>query len=522
MPRFLTRATLVTAVVAAFAGGLAVASSFDFTRFGYAQGSVAVPGTRPPVQDVKPLADMSNAFVSVAEHVTPAVVSIQTARDPRVVSSNPRFRGRVPPGLEDFFNQFGGPQRPEPQEASGSGFIVSPDGYILTNNHVVADADRVTVTLTDHRVFKAKVIGRDPTTDVAVVKIDAASLPLVTLGDDSKARVGEWVLAIGNPLGLDHTVTAGIVSAKGRDGRDLAGLMRSQYAISDFIQTDAAINPGNSGGPLVNTRGEVIGINSAIASPTGYYSGYGFAVPITLAKSVMEDLIKFGKVRRAVLGIAIGPVTPDDAGAAGLKTISGVMVGGFTPSDGSSPAQKAGLEVGDVIVAADGQNVDRVSTLQRVVRGHQPGQAIPLDVVRFGSRKTFSVKLAEAPTDEQVASNADNGEKPNGGVSTDKLGISVEPVTTDVARENNIPDGDRGLHVTDVNSSGPAYNKIFPNDVIVAVLYPEPRRDVRSVADLQSVLERVHNGDYVTLLVYNAAAQGQPGGTRVVSLHVGT
>jgi len=520
MPKTLTRATLLTAVVAAFAGGLAVASSFDFTRAGFAQATSSTTSAKPPAQDVKPLADMSNAFVSVAEHVTPAVVSVQTARDPRVVA-NPRTRGRVPPGLEDFFNQFG-PQRQEPQEASGSGFIVTSDGYILTNNHVVADADRVTVTLNDRRVFKAKVVGRDPTTDVAVVKIDESNLPTVTLGDDGKARVGEWVLAIGNPLGLDHTVTAGIVSAKGRDSRDLAGLMRSQYAISDFIQTDAAINPGNSGGPLVNIRGEVIGINSAIASPTGYYSGYGFAVPISLAKSVMDDLIKYGKVKRAVLGIAIGPVTPDDAGAAGLKTISGVMVGGFTPSDGSSPAQKAGLEVGDIIVGADGQSVDRVSALQRIVRQHQPGQSVSLEVVRFGSRKTFPVKLAEAPSDEQVASNDDQSDKPSGGVSSDKLGVSVEPVTAEVARDNGIPENDRGLHVTDVNAQGPAYNKLFPNDVIVAVLYPEPRKDVHSVADLQEVLTKVRNGDYVSLLVFNnAGGQPQAGTTRVVSLHVG-
>jgi serine protease Do len=437
-----------------------------------------------------------------------------------MASTDPHFRGRVPPGLEDFFNQFG-PQKPTPEEASGSGFIVTPDGYILTNNHVVADADRVMVTLNDHRIFKAKVVGRDPTTDVAVVKIDATDLPTVTLGDDSKAQVGEWVLAIGNPLGLDHTVTAGIVSAKGRDSRDLAGLMHNQYAISDFIQTDAAINPGNSGGPLVNIRGEVIGINSAIASPTGYYSGYGFAVPITLAHSVMSDLIKYGKVRRAVLGIAISPVTAEDAGAAGLKTISGVMVGGFTPSDGTSPAEKAGLEVGDIIVGADGQQIDRVSTLQRIVREHQPGESVSLDVVRFGSKKTFQVKLREAPGDEQLASNGDSSGGAKTGVVTDKLGITVEPVTSDVAQENHIPSSDRGLHVTDVDGSGPAFNKLFPNDIIVAVLYPEPRKDVHSVSDLQDALARVKSGDYVTLLVYTVGAQGQASQTRVVSLHVG-
>ena len=522
MSRTLTRTRFGAAVAAAFVGGVLVASSLDFTHFGYAQGTTATPtASKPTAQQVKPLADAGNAFVSIAEHVTPAVVAIQTVRDPRESdNASPRMRGRVPPGLEDFFNQFG-PQRPVPQEASGSGFIVTPDGYILTNNHVVADADRVTVTLTDERVFKAKVVGRDPTTDVAVVKIDGHDLPTLTLGDDAQARVGEWVLAIGNPLELNFTVTAGIVSAKGRGGRELAGLLRNPYAISDFIQTDAAINPGNSGGPLVNIHGEVIGINSAIASPTGYYAGYGFAIPITLAKGVMDDLIKYGKVKRAVLGIAIGDVDPDDAAAAGLKSIAGVKVGGFQPSDGSSPAEKAGLEAGDIIVGADGKPVDRVSTLQRIVRLHQPGQSITLDINRYGTRKSFQVRLTEAPSDQLMAANDVNSEKPNGGVASDKLGIDVEPVSDDMAREASIPAADRGVRVADVAGAGPAHDKLVPNDIIVAVLYPEPRHDVHSVADLQAAVSKVKSGDYVSLLVYSVGAQGQSGATRVVSLHVG-
>jgi serine protease Do len=522
MSRTLTRTRFGAAVAAAFVGGVLVASSLDFTHFSYAQGTaVTATAAKPVVAPAHPIADVGNAFVAIAEHATPAVVAIQTVRDPRESdNASPRMRGRVPPGLEDFFNQFG-PQRPVPQEASGSGFIVTPDGYILTNNHVVADADRVTVTLTDERVFKAKVVGRDPTTDVAVVKIDGHDLPTLTLGDDSQAKVGEWVLAIGNPLELNFTVTAGIVSAKGRGGRELTGLLKNQYAISDFIQTDAAINPGNSGGPLVDIHGDVIGINSAIASPTGYYAGYGFAIPITLAKGVMDDLIKYGKVRRAVLGISIADVDPDDAAAAGLKTIAGVKVGGFQPSDGSSPGEKAGLEAGDIIVAADGKPVDRVSTLQRIVRLHQPGQTVTLDVMRYGTRKSFQVKLTEAPSDEQMAANEANNIKPNGGTSSDKLGIDVEPVSDDMAREGSIPDADRGVRVADVANAGPAFNKLVPNDIIVAVLYPEPRHDVHSVADLQAALSKVHTGDYVSLLVYHLGVQGQAGATTVVSLHVG-
>lgn len=518
----LSRARVGAAVVAAFFGGMLVASSLDFTHQGFAQSTGAHPTTsRLTSQQVKPLAEQNNTFVTIAERVTPAVVSIQTARDPRQSDASPRSRGRIPQGLEDFFNQFP-PQHPEPEEASGSGFIVTPDGYILTNNHVVADADRVTVTLNDHRIFKAKVIGRDPTTDVAVIKIDAQDLPTASMGDDAQTRVGEWVLAFGNPLGLDFTVTAGIVSAKGRGPHELVGLMRNPYAISDFLQTDAAINPGNSGGPLVNIQGEVVGINSAIASPTGYYSGYGFAVPISLARSVMDDIIKYGKVRRAVLGIAISEVDPDDAGAAGLKTIEGVKVSGFTPSDGSSPAEKAGLEAGDIIVAADGKPVDRVSTLQRIVRMHQPGQTIALDVVRFGTRKTFALKLSEAPTEEQVAQrDSDPDEEPEG-ASIEKLGFSGEPVSSEFGVAAKIPEQDRGLRVTDVSGSGPAHGKLFPNDVIIAVLYPEPRLEVHKIADLQNALARAKTGDFVTLLVYRVGLPSSPAGQQqVVSLRIG-
>jgi serine protease Do len=509
------KARIGGAIVGAFFGGLLFASALDLTHKSFAQTT-----SKPPVQDTRPVADFSNSFVSIAEHVTPAVVSITTSFEARVMT-DPRMRGRVPPGLEDFFQQFGGPQqRVEPQEASGSGFVVSKDGYILTNNHVVANADRVTVTLDDQRVFKAKVIGRDPTTDVAVIKIDAADLPVVSLGDDNNAKVGEWVLAIGNPLGLRETVTAGILSAKGRDGGDLRGLLPSKYGVSDFLQTDAAINPGNSGGPLVDGHGDVIGINSAIASPTGYYSGYGFAIPITLAKSVMDELIQYGKVRRAVIGISIAPVSPEDAGAAGLKTIGGAIVQGFQPSDGSSPAQKAGLEVGDIIIGADGKPVDRVSTLQRVIRMHQPGQTIALDVMRFGDKKTFNVRLMQAPQDDQVADASDSGTKPSEGASTEKLGISVEPVSAEFAQANNLTTDDRGLHVTDVNTNGPARGKLQPNDVILEVLYPQPKRDVHTVTELQTALSHTKSGDFVTLLVCGAQPQG-PCTKRVVSLKIG-
>ena len=513
--RTFARARFGAAVAIAFASGILFASGFDLTQFGYAQARGSAPAKPPTVQEVKSIADASNAFVSIAEHVTPAVVSIQAERD-AATRGQRAPRRNAPPGLEDFFQQFDPRQQQIPQAASGSGFIVSKDGYILTNNHVVENFDRVNVTLTDHRVFKAKVIGRDPTTDVAVIKIDGQNLPTATLGNDETTRVGEWVLAIGNPLGLDFTVTAGIVSAKGRGGAELNALRGSDYSITDFIQTDAAINPGNSGGPLVNSRGEVIGVNSAIASQSGYYQGYGFAIPVTLAKQVMDDLIEHGRVRRAVIGVSISPVEPEDAQVAGLKEIRGVKVGGY--SDENSPAKAAGVEPGDIIIAADGKPADRVSALQRIIRAHEPGETVTLDVMRYGEKKTFRVKLAEAPSETAVATRERNEDTAApAGMSYDKLGVRIEAVSANPTLANRLSEDHRGVRVVEVDGRGPARGRLFENDIITAVLFPTPRKEVRSVADLQGVLSRVKDGDVVSLLVYDA----QRNATRVANVRVG-
>jgi serine protease Do len=285
---------------------------------------------------------------------------------------------------------------------SGSGFIVSPDGLILTNNHVVENATKVTVTLTDRREFDARVIGRDPTTDVAVIKVDGKDLPTLSFGDDQVTRVGDWVLAIGNPLGLDFTVTQGIVSAKGRGG--FGALYDSPYAVVDYLQTDAPINPGNSGGPLVNIRGEVVGINAAIASPTGSYAGYGFAIPVTLAQDVMKDLVAYGHVRRGLLGLSLQEVRQKDAqnaqlAKAGVPQIRGALVAEFAQGI-ASPAKEAGVQKGDVIVGVNGQSVDHVASLQRAVRSSRPGDTVSLDLVRNGTRATLKVRLSEAPRED--------------------------------------------------------------------------------------------------------------------------
>jgi serine protease Do len=523
------RARFGAAIVTAFLCGLVFASGFDLTHFGWAQQRAT--STKPAPAQIASAAETETAFEAVADHARPAVVSIEVEKFARTRPAVQQRRGRGqqgPPGIEDFFRQFEQPSD-QPEEASGSGFIVSPDGYILTNNHVVADADKVTVTLFDKRRFEAKVVGRDPTTDVAVVKIDDRNLPTLSLGDDASARVGQWVLAIGNPLQLNFTVTAGIVSAK---GRNQSGLLNpdgrsNPYAITDYIQTDAAINPGNSGGPLLNIRGDVIGINSAIASGTGYYAGYGFAIPITLAKQVMEDLVKYGKVKRAVLGVVLAPdVTPADAKAAGLTQITGAKVGGFNPESGG-PAEKAGMEIGDIIVSAAGKPVDAVATLQRIIRGFKPGEVVDLDVMRFGQKKTFKVRLAE-PTDASptVADNEDDKgttvRDENSGRSNDKLGITVNPVTSEALRGATVSPAYRnGVMVTKVSPRGPSWHSdgtgLLQGDIIVSRLFPSPKQDIKTVDDLQQAVSGLKSGDVIEFKVYNIASQQ----TRAVSVQIG-
>ncbi len=519
MSRFSSRMRLAIVATTAFVVGLLFASGFNLTPFGYAQQSATSGQT--PARDVQPMKDASNAFVSIAEHVTPAVVSVQSEKLARGGRDLRRPRGirpqNIPPDFEDLFRQFD-QRRNEPVESTGSGFIVSSDGYILTNNHVVADADRVNITLLDKRIFKAKVIGRDPSTDVAVVKIEGSNFPTIPFGNDETSRVGEWVLAVGNPLGLEFTVTAGIISAKGRSGS-----LRTLYqengqpnlrAIVDYIQTDAAINPGNSGGPLINSRGEVIGINSAIASPTGTYAGYGFAIPISLAKATMDELIKFGRVQRPALGVLINEVTAADAQAAGLKEIRGAIVEGF-PSDEESPARNAGLETGDIIIAVNGRAIDRVATLQRLVRLNKAGDMLAVDVQRFGEKKSFKVKLADSPDPKQVASGERDGSATAQPATFDKLGIAVEPVNAEMVRAANLTEAQRGLLVLEVDPNSGARGLLQERgDIILQVLAPGPRRSVRTVADLDRAISSTKAGDVVSLFVYSIPSKT----TKVVSL----
>jgi serine protease Do len=492
-----------TLVAMAFALGLAFASAFKLPASGEAAVRTALQDTGRPLPQAKAAVDLGDAFASVAEHVKPAVVFIKSERRERVSNR------RLPPGFEDFFQI---PRRPQVEQGSGSGFIVSQDGYILTNNHVVQGADRVIVRLYDNREYTAKTVGTDPSTDVAVIKIPATGLPIVRLGDADSTRIGNWVLAIGNPLGeaFTFTVTAGIVSAK---GRLLAGLNQSRYAIQDFIQTDAAINPGNSGGPLVNVRGEVIGINSAIASETGFYAGYGFAIPINLARTVMTQLIASGHVERAVMGVSIRPITPEDADKVGLKDIRGVVVNEFTGND--SPAKRAGIQEGDVVIAVDGQSIESVAQLQQRVGFKKPGDVVQVTVVHDnGTRKTVPVRLTAAPTNEpQEVSNADDSG--NGGDAApmeETLGISVEPLSQENARDQSLRAVMRsggGLVVSQVSPDGPSYGRLvdassgYP-DIILKV----NSQQVRTRADLHRALAGVKKGDIVTLTVLSSTPDG--------------
>jgi serine protease Do len=493
-------------VVLAFALGLLFAGLLDLPHSSSAQQAgrpAAIQATAAPsIPQARALSDLSDAFAAVAEQVEPSVVFIRSQRTER--ATHPR----VPQGLERFFN--GQPRGPQVERGSGSGFVISADGYILTNNHVVEDADKVIVRLSDKREFIAKVVGTDPNTDVAVLKIDAPRLTPAALGNSDASRIGEWVLAIGNPLGdqFTFTVTSGIISGK---GRRLAGLLRSNASIADFIQTDAAINPGNSGGPLVSVKGEVIGINSAIASESGYNQGYGFAIPINLARTVMTQLIASGRVQRAALGIMVQDASQNDAQYVGLPDVRGVVVAAF-PKEYKSPAEAAGLEQGDVIITIDGKPISYVAQLQQLVGFRKPGEAVKVEVARKGGvRKVFTVRLMEQKDEVRPAA-ADDSEAPapdkTESVSMDALGVSVQALTPDVVQELELGQDVRGLLITEVDPNGPAYGQLAsPDEGGPDVIQSVEGKPTRSESDLRAALRDAGKGGIVTIRVYNGRAQ---------------
>lgn len=408
-------------------------------------------------------------FVKVAEVSTPAVVHIKSHFESSKASA-PQGGGQVDPF--EFFRDHGFDfEIPRgPGMAAGSGVIITQDGYIVTNNHVIDNASKIEVTLNDKRTYVAELVGTDKTTDLALLKIDEKNLNFMAFGNSDEARVGQWVVAVGNPMNLNSTVTAGIISAKGRS-IDLLRSENNQYAIENFIQTDAAINPGNSGGALVNTQGQLIGINTAIASQTGSYTGYGFAVPVNLVKKVMDDLLKYGKVQRAVLGVAIQEITAELAEKEGLKDLDGVLVQDVT--EGGS-AQKAGLKKGDVIKKVNGVAVNSVSALQEEIGKFRPGDKVSIALIRGGELKEMNATLKGLDGKEST-SLADRSELNN------IKGATFGNVSKEEKEKLGIKNGVKVISV----GNGPFKGKIQAGFIITKI----DKQPVYSVQTVRSILE---------------------------------
>jgi len=418
---------------------------------------------------------IQNSYADLVSKVSPAVVTIRSTERARAAQQFPFMDD---PTFREFFGDRMPQQQQTPQRVQGvgSGVIVNSQGYILTNHHVVDGALEIKVELTDNRTFTAKLVGSDAPSDLAVLKIDATNLPTLQLGDSDKVRVGDPVLAVGNPLGIGQTVTSGIVSAKGRT----TGL--SDGSFEDFLQTDAAINRGNSGGALVNTSGELIGINSQILSPSGGSIGIGFAIPSNMARTVMDQLLKTGKVRRGMLGVTIQSVDADLASSLNMPAARGVIV---TSVKDGGPAARAGLKRGDVITAIDRQPIVDNNSLRNIVASKSPGSNVEVTAMRNGTDQKFQVALAELPEQERPDSEEETSSTGNTGNS--KFGLTLQVLTADQAQRYGLDADDQGLLVTRVDPSGSAAEAgIRQGDVIQEV----NRQAVRNVADFSAAMQR--------------------------------
>jgi serine protease Do len=489
--RQLVRQTIGSAIAVAALSALLIWGGQSLSS---SQASSPAASTPTPVALTMSTAS-SNGFTEVAKAVTPAVVNITTVTVEKVSDSRgvpDEWRER----MEELFGGPGGPFGPrgfrgphghgEPQEhrggGQGSGVIVTPDGYILTNNHVIDGARTVTITLPDKREFTGKIVGADPKTDLAVVKIDGQNLPTVSWGDATKLQVGEYVLAVGNPFGLNSTVTLGIVSALGRGHVGI-----TQY--EDFIQTDAAINPGNSGGALVNTKGELVGINTAIFSQTGGYQGVGFAVPTSMGKSIYENLVKNGKVVRGFLGVSIQDLNQNLAKSFGLTDAKGALVSDVKDE---SPAGQAGFKQGDIITTYQGLPVEDAVALQRQVTKTAVGTNVTVRVIRDGREKDLTVTIGEQPDTTKIAM-AETGE-------TDYAfaGVAVQDLDRDTAKELGIKGKAQGVVVTAVEpDSGAEQAGVMRGDVIREI----NRQPVKSVKDFEKVSSGLKKGEHVLILI---------------------
>jgi Do/DeqQ family serine protease len=455
-----------------------------------ALAAAPVPVAAPASASDRVVGAGQDSYAPIVDAVAPAVVTIRAEQRMRPV------RQQLPFADDPLFREFFGNRIPLPDDEDapapraqglGSGVIVGHDGHILTNHHVIDGADRIRVELKDGRTFTAKVVGSDAPSDLAVLKVEAANLPSIPLGNSDDVRVGDVVLAVGNPMGVGQTVTLGIVSAKGR----ATGLGNGSF--EDFIQTDAAINRGNSGGALVSTRGELIGINSQILSPSGGNIGIGFAIPANMARHVMDSLVTSGQVHRGMLGVGVQGVTPEIASSLGMSAARGALV---TSVSANGPASKAGLQRGDVITSIDGHAVRDSNDLRNRIASSVPGTTVRLDVLRNGKTQTISATLAELPAEEQ-ASGAPGADPSRGGA----LGLNIEPLTGERARALGLTEG-QGLLVASVVPGSPAADAGFRRGDVVELVNGQPPR---SAAELRDAVAKA--GDRPALILVRRGDQ---------------
>jgi serine protease Do len=462
-----------------------------WTSFGALLATLSFVAT-VPAQSMRGLPD----FTDLYEQQGPAVVSIDVTQTvkrspfPDISEDDPFYEffrrfGQIPRGRER--------QRDQEQQSVGSGFILSSEGHILTNAHVIDEASEVLVKLSDKREFRAKVIGTDKRTDVALLKIDATGLPKVTIGDPEKLRVGEWVAAIGKPFGLENTITAGIVSAKGRD-------LPQENNLVPFIQTDVPINPGNSGGPLFNMKGEVIGMNSLIFSRTGGYMGLAFAIPIDVAMNVVKQLQEKGRVTRGRIGVQIQEVTKETADAFGLNKATGALVNSV---EKGGPADKAGVESGDIILKAEGRTVNSSSELPRIITQIKPGTKITLQVWRKGATKDLGVTVAELKEEEQQkASQRKAPSKDKDKAKPNRMGLVLSDLNDEQRKELEIKNG---VLIDDI--TGSARGNIQPGDVILAVINKGVALDAKNAEQVNALIAKLEKGASITLLLRRGEQQ---------------
>jgi serine protease Do len=484
---------LVLITTMALLAGAAVWACSSAEKPPVEKATEAAAVTKAPDQPAQQLInELSKAFEQAAARVSPSVVPIYAESVVKV----PGMTGMPDDALRqffgnDFFKRFFGevPEQKQIQRSLGSGVIVSKDGYILTNNHVVSGAQKLTVYLSDKKSYRAKIVGTDPQSDVAVIRIDATDLPVATLGSSAGVRVGKWVIAVGNPFALLHTVTHGIISAKGRSSVE-------NTAYQDFLQTDAPINPGNSGGALADLDGNVIGINTAIASPSGGNVGLGFAIPIDMAKSVMEQLIAKGKVSRGYLGLTPQDIDQDLAKALKLSSTSGVLISEVVPG---SPADKAGLKSGDVVTAFNGAKVEDSTQFRQLVAQAAPESTVTITVLRNGQSFDLKAVLAERPGETQAKA-APEKESPEVKPSS-RLGLTVQTLTPDIAQQLGYKRTETGVVIAEVAPASAADEAgLQAGDVVKEV----DRQPVQTAEEFERQMRRFKSGDKVALLIKRA------------------